>query len=160
MRSRHSRQVELALCPVRRQRLGVWYRARPDRTGIERPVAHRLGDMRPRDRLGVIEIGNCSRDFEHPMIRTRGQSASLSGGREEIAGVAVHRRPRIEPSPGCVRVALRARHAVIPGALPSSGPLDADANRGGWLTPFMAAEIADRNSGQADLHVDAIGERS
>jgi len=57
---------------------------------VRRTVPQRLGHVRPRHPIGVVEIGDRSCDFQHAMIGSGREPRAFRRGREELTGVAVH----------------------------------------------------------------------
>src|SRR5919201_6039707 len=93
-----------------------------------RPIAKRLRDVRSRDSVAFLEIGNRACSLEHAMITAGGQAESGGRGLKKCPCVRIDRAVRVEPAPAHERIARHARHFAEPLLLSSTRALDARAD--------------------------------
>jgi hypothetical protein len=78
-----------------------------------------------RDLARLLEVRDCTRDFQNAMIAARGEAEAPGSGLQEGSGFGMHSCIGIEPTADCVRVAGDARFLRESSSLCRAGAFDA-----------------------------------
>jgi hypothetical protein len=94
------------------------------------------------------------------MIAARGETKALGRGLEQSSRFRVHRRACVEPAANCESIAGDSALMRVSFSLGRSGALDTAPYRGGGISITRAAQIAEGNGADCDVHVDSVSQGS
>jgi hypothetical protein len=108
----------------------------------------------------VVDVGDCPRNFQYPVIATRRKAQHLSCLMEESPCCRFYPTVRVDPPAGRMRVARNATHSRESLRLMLARSCNALPDDRRRFTRAVGAQVRERHRAGSDMHIDPVSKRS